>query len=1212
LTKEILAEIGILGIPLPRCLLIPMIPTLPETDLLNIQMSVMEMLSDDPEISKLVASYWNLGFEIKAFNVQKQVWDLLDPDDDLELPPRASIQVNITNNDPDDEVVRPAPVIVDTKNVSRRDPRRKHREVESQLNTSQDEEDVRLPVQAPVVTSQRDPRRKIIVTESEPEVNININTAAIENVQAVQTNANAKSAIPEPNVNNLSRNDPRRRKLLEKTGHDAHISRLSPRNVGKRTLSQDSDSDEGGLQIDETIEDKHPIVNVTNNMITESQLEEIHKPEVLDSSSNDIELWDEIYKIDDPSEPPVKAAPVVSTKKVQEKPVEIVAKDVSLEKDDKSKPVYFDERKTLDQLERERELLLSLVKERDRMNEIVASVPVPPPEEITLDNDDDDDEDLEEGELTDSSEHTNDDNSAKDNDSDIEIVNEADGEKPTNEVEITRGRSLSFEKEKTPSRPIVDPDEFKSPASPDDFVSPASPTGIQLDLDNDEIDVIPLEREELIESSETTIGNMDRNRRGSSEVVEIIPDNKDKYKHYWDEFPDDSRPDANHREVELFEVAKQKLKNKFNRQSDDDISPNKKPSMMELFQKATKNISPKVPTPDTSKSPDQPKVNFDFEKMRSMPLELKKPQGPPPDLFLRATQGITPLIGHQPRKETQQKVTQMSIPGPAPVPAIRPRFPPPMPSLRKGIALLDTPVFPQPVKAVDSPLSSTPSPLSSRMNSPSQFNASQPTNPNFSLPPPSLSRSSSYNSPSPVTKTISNSPSSLTKKISDSPTPVKKIPSLMQVQVTPPHKDELNPPKQNKTKPNIPPTKSNVPATKPNVWKDGWSPNVKKSQETKTSSPTGAQANNMKEKSVNKRNRSPVTSKTQDNKKSLRKNSPRREQRRSRSRDRDKRRSRSRDNRARESNNKERRSIRSTRSRSRERDRRRRSGSRDKSSVSRSRRSKSGDRVPSGKSRSIRSRTRSGDKTKNKMQESDNLMLAFYEGGDFMDDEQETSSSNSRTKHPSGSTGPKSDQSKPGPSTANFKPSTFTSKPSASVSKPSTATSKPPTMTPKPSTLASRAQSAVNKFPEPTPTVTMTTFTQDKKSFPEPVKASGNFFMSSLSSANQRQNSPMRFSSIGPSQNAPRSQGTPTRGEVIGATLNLTTKHPVSALYEYNRSMKYPAPKFKDRWGPGGGWAFDVELGPHTYSCPWFRDNKKSAKAEACKYALQQLGIHIP
>jgi len=167
-------------------------------------------------------------------------------------------------------------------------------------------------------------------------------------------------------------------------------------------------------------------------------------------------------------------------------------------------------------------------------------------------------------------------------------------------------------------------------------------------------------------------------------------------------------------------------------------------------------------------------------------------------------------------------------------------------------------------------------------------------------------------------------------------------------------------------------------------------------------------------------------------------------------------------------------------------------------------------------------------------------------------------------------------------------------------------------MTPKPSTLASRAQSAVNKFPEPTPTVTMTTFTQDKKSFPEPVKASGNFFMSSLSSANQRQNSPMRFSSIGPSQNAPRSQGTPTRGEVIGATLNLTTKHPVSALYEYNRSMKYPAPKFKDRWGPGGGWAFDVELGPHTYSCPWFRDNKKSAKAEACKYALQQLGIHIP
>ena len=71
---------------------------------------------------------------------------------------------------------------------------------------------------------------------------------------------------------------------------------------------------------------------------------------------------------------------------------------------------------------------------------------------------------------------------------------------------------------------------------------------------------------------------------------------------------------------------------------------------------------------------------------------------------------------------------------------------------------------------------------------------------------------------------------------------------------------------------------------------------------------------------------------------------------------------------------------------------------------------------------------------------------------------------------------------------------------------------------------------------------------------------------------------------------------------------NLNNKHPVSAVYEYKGRMNYPPPKFKEVWGPGGTWAFDVTLGPHTYSCPRFRQKKKDAKAEACKYALQMLG----
>merc|ERR1711874_219072 len=71
---------------------------------------------------------------------------------------------------------------------------------------------------------------------------------------------------------------------------------------------------------------------------------------------------------------------------------------------------------------------------------------------------------------------------------------------------------------------------------------------------------------------------------------------------------------------------------------------------------------------------------------------------------------------------------------------------------------------------------------------------------------------------------------------------------------------------------------------------------------------------------------------------------------------------------------------------------------------------------------------------------------------------------------------------------------------------------------------------------------------------------------------------------------------------------SLNNKHPVSAVYEYKGRMNYPPPKFKEVWGPGGTWAFAVTLGPHTFSCPRFRQKKKDAKAEACKYALQMLG----
>ena len=79
--------------------------------------------------------------------------------------------------------------------------------------------------------------------------------------------------------------------------------------------------------------------------------------------------------------------------------------------------------------------------------------------------------------------------------------------------------------------------------------------------------------------------------------------------------------------------------------------------------------------------------------------------------------------------------------------------------------------------------------------------------------------------------------------------------------------------------------------------------------------------------------------------------------------------------------------------------------------------------------------------------------------------------------------------------------------------------------------------------------------------------------------------------------------------EPVRASSSRGQTHPVSAVYQYITRMNYPPPRFKERWGPCGGWAFDVFVGPHTYSCPWFKTKKKDAKAEACRYALQMLGV---
>ena len=1192
-TKEILAEIGVMGTPLPRCLVIPMMAALPETtDLLNIQMEVMEMLTEDPEIAKIVANQWNLGFEIKAFNVQKQVWDLLDPDDNLEIPHRASIQVNVFNNDPEDDhpTSKPEP---EPKNISRRDPRRKNREIEIQLNTSQEEEEPKPPA----VTSRRDPRRKGV--SAEPEADI------------------IKVTSSEPNIQNLSRNDPRRRKLMAKSSVPMVETeqQKSVAQVNQRRLSHlDSDSDDNELQIDESSDHPQQASEGPGTvLITESQIEIDQKAGKASESvkEDDVELWDEIYGNivgDEKKENKSLGGPPSVSSFHPIKKLDILPKE-----EDKQEPFKpFEDRKSIEQLERERELLLTLVKERDRMNEIVASVPTP--EEIILDNDD-----LEEGELSDSGEE---DDEKRDRSSDeVEFVSsvtslsELDKKKRKNSLivdpdELVPPPTKSSSREKEPIQiPLRRFSVEKVEVTParntvnidlEDFTSPASPTGIQLDLDNDEIDVIPLERDEEDKNEEP-------------DVVEVAPE--EKYKHYWEEFSQEEKKvkaKSSPKGEKIFEVAREKLSN-FIKNSP---KTSKHTAPAELFMKAAQGLKT-IASQNPGSRPLDPSSQINFV-MQDEPRPMRVPSTPTSGPH----QGITPL----------RPPPFLPNQAPAPLTALITQFPPPAPAtMRKGIALLETPSspFPQPVKAVSSSSASSASPL----NSPPGFNSSvpPPTPPNLAKPPPATQARPNL---------LPNVPPALMEGSSNH----KKIPSLLNISVNNP-KDEKKP-KQKQM---------------PQIWQDGCTPTgstvqIKKDEPTQKTLKQIPTRTVMKKRSRSRsrnRGKESVREKIQNEKK-VRGKSPRSERaRRSRSRDRDReRRSKDRVKRSRSKSRKSNSPVKKSRRRSGSRGRRSNSKDKDRRSKSGERRSKSRERERN--TRKPRSRRDSGDKdstskepkkknpnheplgindrknpnlgqvnfvrkpfeansdTSQVLDKREEALINFVRKP-FEQEPAEPSASmarpsllpdpvrttnffmsaldsNPRQRPPSNFSlySPIQPQNfTPGPSPSNFAPFTPNSSPSPISTFSPAQHPRPfsPSQNPRP--FSPLQPFAKNPSPPFTPN------RQQQVPF-SPTPSSVIF------------NSPNR----GPPSNFSSPQNTNQRQGQDNPINDLTSDHPVAALYEYSRKMSYPMPRFSERWGPGGGWAFDVEIGGKTFSCPWFRDKKKDAKSEGSKYALHQLGCN--
>ena len=350
----------------------------------------------------------------------------------------------------------------------------------------------------------------------------------------------------------------------------------------RRLSHLDSDSDENELQIDEDGDIHQTSKNTETVLITESQIEvEQRVGRATEGAGEEVELWDEIYGnivVDDQKNSSTDSPSSVSG-------LHPLKKSDGLQKEETDKTEHFkifEDRKSIEQLERERELLLSLVKERDRMNEIVASVPTP--EEIILDN-----EELEEGELSDSG-----------GEEEVEIVTSPSDNKETGTPSVDPEVSTSQNREKEPiqiplRRFSVEKLEVTAVRNTvnidlEDFTSPASPTGIQLDLDNDEIDVIPLERDKEDEEPE---------------VLEVPPD--EKYKHYWEEFSQEERKEKEGpRGEKIFEMAREKLSNFIRSSPSSTKSPGPPAGLFMKAAQGLRTLASQTPGP----RPLDPPINF--------------------------------------------------------------------------------------------------------------------------------------------------------------------------------------------------------------------------------------------------------------------------------------------------------------------------------------------------------------------------------------------------------------------------------------------------------------------------------------------------------------------------------------------------------------------------------------------------------------------------
>ena len=517
-----------------------------------------------------------------------QVWDRLPLDTATYLPEGARVKVTLKYEEQD-----PAPV------ARHRDPRKAGAKVTPPTTTP-----------APAAVSggaRRDPRRKPPggyqeVLPSAPPAQI---LAPVQQEPRIVQREQQKVPVKEPLPARVARRDPRKKKVevVEPVVVEvpASVAVTDPGSSKLRDLQalplpgegasrprprpshEDSDSDEGNLQIDESFDGSTGSKSGAGlrsppPVILESRLAEVSVLESAEPTVEDRELWDEIYGVDEVQEVPAGKVSVPKTISKLDEPEIEIVEEL--------KQLEL-KKKSSKQLETEQELLVKLKAERDRQNLLA-------------------------------------------------LHKERDRLKATlaeaGLPELEEGELSESEHEDGEVMEVAKPDLF----------SPESPKMIELDDSEEEVHVIPLEREEGVRRpSQASTEDSDIEEIGT---VRPSKEMEDRFKKYWDQFPDDEDKGESSKQLvkssgDLRHLIDKKLKEK-------NGSPVQKTADApnQSFWKSTKGLAPS----DLVRKIENP-LKIQTEKPESpVKPQLSSVPQPLPDLKLSVTPPIRtalPLAG---------------------------------------------------------------------------------------------------------------------------------------------------------------------------------------------------------------------------------------------------------------------------------------------------------------------------------------------------------------------------------------------------------------------------------------------------------------------------------------------------------------------------------------------------------------------------------------